>query len=77
MPAFLVELYPTRIRVAGLSSAYNSSSAVFGGFAPLIATAFIAATGTPAAASFWVIIAAVLSTVAVLVFKETRGMALE
>ncbi len=77
MPAFLVELYPTRIRVAGLSSAYNSSSAVFGGFAPLIATAFIAATGTPAAASFWVIIAAVLSTVAVLVFKETRGTALE
>ena len=74
MPAVLVELFPRRIRVAGLSSAYNLASAVFGGFAPLIATALIAATGAPASAGFWVIFAALLSTVAVLVLKETRGV---
>jgi MHS family proline/betaine transporter-like MFS transporter len=74
MPAALVELFPTRIRVTGLSSSYNLASAIFGGFAPLIATALIEATGMPVAASFWVIVAALLSTVAVIMLKETRGV---
>lgn len=73
MPAVLVELFPRRIRVAGLSSIYNLASAVFGGFAPLIATALIAATGLPTAAAFWVIASALFSTIAVLVVRETRG----
>jgi MHS family proline/betaine transporter-like MFS transporter len=73
MPAVLVELFPRHIRVTGLSSAYNLASAVFGGFAPLIATALISATGLPVSAGFWVITAALLSTVAVLVLRETRG----
>jgi MFS transporter, MHS family, proline/betaine transporter len=74
MPAVLVELFPTRIRVAGLSSSYNLASAIFGGFAPLIATALIEVTGMPVAASFWVLFAALLSTVAVIMLKETRGV---
>ena len=73
MPAVLVERFPRRIRVTGLSSAYNLASAVFGGFAPLIATSLIAATRMPVSAGFWVIAAALLSTVAVLVLRETRG----
>ena len=73
MPAVLVELFPRRIRVAGLSSVYNLASAVFGGFAPLIATALISATGLPVAASFWVLATALFSAVAVLVVRETRG----
>lgn len=73
MPAVLVELFPRRIRVAGLSSVYNLASAIFGGFAPLIATALISATGLPTAAGFWVIASALFSTVAVLVVRETRG----
>lgn len=73
MPAVLVELFPRRIRVTGLSSIYNLASAVFGGFAPLLATALISATGLPAAAGFWVIAAALFSTIAVLVMRETRG----
>lgn len=73
MPAVLVELFPRRIRVTGLSSIYNLASAVFGGFAPLLATALISATGLPAAAGFWVIAAALFSTIAVFVMRETRG----
>jgi MHS family proline/betaine transporter-like MFS transporter len=74
MPAALVELFPTRVRVAGLSTSYNLSSAVFGGFAPLIASALIAATGLPIAAAFWVMFAAVLSAVAVVLLKESRNV---
>jgi MHS family proline/betaine transporter-like MFS transporter len=67
-------LFPTRVRVAGLSTSYNLSSAVFGGFAPLIASALIAATGLPIAAAFWVMFAAVLSAVAVVLLKESRNV---
>lgn len=77
LPAVLVELFPRHIRVTGLSSIYNLSSAVFGGFAPLIATALVAATGLPVAAGFWVIAAALFSTVAVLVVRETRGVEIQ
>jgi len=73
MPAVLVELFPRRIRVTGLSSAYNLASAVFGGFAPLIAASLISATGLPVSAGFWVISAALFSTIAVLVLRETRA----
>ena len=76
LPVTLVELFPARVRVAGLSSSYNVASAVFGGFAPLIAGALVAGTGIPSNAGLWAMFAAAVSTVAVLFFKETRGVAL-
>lgn len=74
LPVVLVELFPARVRVAGLSTSYNIASAVFGGFAPLIAAAIVAGTGQPANASLWAVTAAVVSTIAVLFFRETRGV---
>lgn len=74
LPVVLVELFPARVRVAGLSTSYNVASAVFGGFAPLIAGGLVAATGFPPNASLWAVTAAVVSTVAVFFFKETRGV---
>jgi MHS family proline/betaine transporter-like MFS transporter len=76
-PAALVELFPTRQRLAGLGTAYNLSSMVFGGFAPFVATWLIKVTGSPSAVSIYVIFAAILSTVAVLRLRETAHTALE
>jgi MFS family permease len=43
--AFLVELFPTRIRYTSLSLPYHIGAGVFGGMLPLLATAIVAATG--------------------------------
>lgn len=43
--AFLVELFPTRIRYTSMSLPYHIGNGVFGGFMPLIATSVTTATG--------------------------------
>ena len=42
--AFLVELFPTRIRYSSMSLPYHIGNGIFGGLTPFIATA-LAATG--------------------------------
>ena len=71
MPATLVEMFTTGSRLMGLSTAFNASTGLFGGFAPFIATWLIAATGAPIAVAFFVIASAVLSLPAVLLLRET------
>ncbi|HKR96328.1 MAG TPA: MFS transporter [Candidatus Angelobacter sp.] len=46
--AFLVELFPARIRYTSMSLPYHIGNGWFGGFSPLIATAIVAATATSA-----------------------------
>ena len=43
--AWLVELFPTRIRYTGLSLPYHIGNGWFGGFLPATAFAIVAATG--------------------------------
>jgi len=43
--AFLVELFPARIRYTSLSLPYHIGNGVFGGFVPLVSTSLVAATG--------------------------------
>jgi len=43
--AFLVELFPTRIRYTSLSLPYNVSNGLIGGFQPFVSFAIITATG--------------------------------
>lgn len=45
--AFLVELFPTRIRYTSMSLPYHIGNGVFGGLTPFIATAVVASTGNP------------------------------
>lgn len=47
MAAALVEMFPTRRRLTGLSTAYNLASMIFGGFAPFVATWLISRTQSP------------------------------
>src|SRR5258708_38079054 len=50
--AFLVELFPTRIRYTSMSFPYHIGNGWFGGFLPLIVASITAATGN-IYAGFW------------------------
>jgi MHS family proline/betaine transporter-like MFS transporter len=68
--ALLAEIFPTGTRGTGLALSYNVSVTLFGGFAPLIVTAMIAATGNKLAPSFYVMATAALSIIALLVLAH-------
>ena len=68
--ALLAEIFPTGTRGIGLALSYNVSVTLFGGFAPLIVTSMIAATGNKLAPAFYVMATAIISIVAVLVLAQ-------
>jgi len=70
-PATYAELFPTRVRYTALSIGYNIAVAIFGGFAPFIATWLIRETGNPLAPAFYVIAAAVITFVILTQIRET------
>jgi MFS family permease len=71
--AYLVELFPARIRYTSLSVPYHFGNGWFGGFLPLIATWAVAKTGNIYAGLAWPIGVALLSfTVGLLFLKETK-----
>jgi MHS family proline/betaine transporter-like MFS transporter len=65
IPAMLADIFPTSIRGTGLALSYNFSVTLFGGFAPLIVTWMIDATGNKLAPSFYVMATALISVIAV------------
>lgn len=69
--AALVEMFPTSIRVSGLSIAYNLAQTLFGGFAPFIAQWLVQTTGNILAPSWYLVAGALLSLIALLTVKET------
>ncbi|WP_223166994.1 MFS transporter [Nonomuraea sp. SYSU D8015] len=70
------ELFPTRVRAAGIGFPYSLTVALFGGTAPLIGTAFREA-GSPGLFPWYVSALALISTlVYVFVLKETKDQPL-
>jgi MHS family proline/betaine transporter-like MFS transporter len=63
MPALMSEIFPVRVRSAGLSIAYSLGVTLFGGFAPAIAELLIHVTGDTLAPAYYVSLAAVISGV--------------
>lgn len=61
MPALMSEIFPVRVRSAGLSIAYSLGVTLFGGFAPTIAEVLIHWTGDTLAPAWYVSLAAVVS----------------
>jgi MHS family proline/betaine transporter-like MFS transporter len=76
-PAVLSELFPTKIRTTWMSIGYGIANAVFGGFAPMISIALIKATGSPLSPAYFVMLAALLSTITVFTIKETAHAPLQ
>jgi MHS family shikimate/dehydroshikimate transporter-like MFS transporter len=69
--AYMTELFGTRIRYSGASLGCQIAAAVSGGFAPMIATGLLAATGGTEAISIYLIALALISFVAVAASHET------
>jgi len=71
--AFLVELFPTRIRYTSMSLPYHIGNGWFGGILPLLATALVAAYGDIYAGLWYPIgVAAMTLIVGTLLLKETK-----
>ncbi|HEY1848557.1 MAG TPA: MFS transporter [Opitutaceae bacterium] len=75
--AFLVELFPTRIRYTSMSLPYHIGNGWFGGFLPLIAASIVVFTGDIYAGLWFpIIIAAISFVVGSLLLPETKGRSL-
>ncbi len=62
-PAAIAEMFHTIGRSTWMTPAYALAVAIFGGFAPFIATWLISATGSPLSPAYYVIAAAVVSLI--------------
>ena len=71
--AWLVELFPTRIRYSGLSLPYHIGNGWFGGFLPATVFAIVAATGNIYSGLWYPVVVAAMSFVIGLLFlPETK-----
>lgn len=62
----VADLFPTGVRATGMTVSYNVGVGLFGGFAPLIVTWLVAATGSPLAPAYYDLAGLVLAFLAVL-----------
>ncbi|MFI6770950.1 glycine betaine/L-proline transporter ProP [Streptomyces sp. NPDC050355] len=71
MPATLPALFPTKVRYGSLSIGFNVSVSLFGGTTPLVVTALIGATGNKMMPAYYMMAAAVIGGIAVLLMSES------
>jgi MFS family permease len=73
--AWLVELFPTRIRYTSMSLPYHIGNGWFGGFLPTIAFALVAASGNMYQGLWYpIIIAAMTFVIGTLFLRETKDV---
>jgi MHS family proline/betaine transporter-like MFS transporter len=70
LPCVLSEQFPVEVRAVGIAFSYGISVTVFGGFAPLVATWLIAATGDPLSPSYYLMATALLSVIALIAINR-------
>jgi MFS family permease len=73
LAAWLVEMFPTRIRYSGMSLPYHIGNGWFGGFLPATVFAIVAATGNIYSGLWYpIIVAAINFVVAIIFLPETK-----
>ncbi len=77
IPAFMTELFPSKIRASATSISYNIPYAIFGGTAPMVAVWIISVTGNADAIAGYLIIVSLVSFFIALKVKETKGKDLD
>jgi len=65
------ELFPTRVRYSGAALGYNTSYALFGGTAPFVAAALIAAFGTKLMPGYYLVAFGLLGLLVISRLPET------
>ncbi|MEA5154604.1 MFS transporter [Raineyella sp.] len=73
-PAIMAEMFPTRMRYSGVSLGYQVTSIVAGSLAPIIATALLSTYGSWVPIALYLALSCVVTLVAVVSLKETRGI---
>jgi MFS family permease len=77
MAAFLVELFPTRIRYTAMSLPYHIGNGWFGGFLPTTAFAMVAATGDIYYGLWYpIVVASMTLIIGAFFLKDSKGHAL-
>jgi MHS family proline/betaine transporter-like MFS transporter len=76
-PAAIAEMFPTRARSTWMTSGYALAVAIFGGFAPFISVYLIDKFASPLAHTFYLIAAAVVSTIVIAMMRETAHQPLD
>ena len=74
--AYFPELFGTRVRYSGASFGFQAAAALGGGFSPIIATALAGSMGGTAGVSTMLILLALITFVATLCARETKGESL-
>jgi MHS family shikimate/dehydroshikimate transporter-like MFS transporter len=73
---YFPELFGPRVRYSGASFGFQTSAAIGGGFAPIIATAMVGYFGGTTGVSIMMIVLALITLAAALAARETRGLPL-
>jgi len=74
---WLAEQFPSSVRASGLGISYNCAAGIFGGTAPLIATALVQISSNPLMPAVFIIFACMVSTAMALTMKETANQPLQ
>lgn len=69
-------MFPTAVRFAGFAIAYNVSTSIFGGTAPMIGSAMIGATGNELMPAYYMMAACLVGMLALRFTPETAGLSL-
>jgi MHS family proline/betaine transporter-like MFS transporter len=72
LPSQLSELFPTRVRGIGVSLSFAIAVTIFGGFTPFVATWLIAVTGNSLSPSFYIMLTAGISIIAIVFVRRRR-----
>ena len=76
LPSVLAEQFPVETRAVGVAFTFSLSVTIFGGFAPFVATWLIAETGDPLSPSYYLMVTALLSIIALTVIERRSLSAL-
>ncbi|KVP27651.1 amino acid transporter [Burkholderia multivorans] len=74
--AMFPAMFPTHVRYAGMAIAYNVSTSLFGGTAPIVNDWLIARTGNALVPAYYMMAACAVGLVALIAVIETRGCSL-
>lgn len=69
-------MFPTAVRFAGFAIAYNVSTSIFGGTAPMIGSGLISLTGDPLMPAYYMMLACLVGLMALRFMPETAGRSL-
>jgi MHS family proline/betaine transporter-like MFS transporter len=70
LPSLLSEQFPVDVRAIGVALGFSTAVSIFGGLAPLIATSLIAVTGDKLSPSYYLVVTALLSLVALVAIER-------